>query len=103
MPPLRVGSRVLPYVGPGPGEHGVGEGSFTKQSLSYKKSMPQYGFGWGPQERKTNTTEAHNPQTYEPTNPESLSMMPVALVHEPLSLASLRYNTFGFLFFVVFF
>mmetsp|Transcript_14076 Transcript_14076/g.34091 ORF Transcript_14076/g.34091 Transcript_14076/m.34091 type:complete len:360 (-) Transcript_14076:90-1169(-) len=41
----REGSRVEPEMRPGPGAHGAGEGGFEKQKLSYKKSMPQYGFG----------------------------------------------------------
>ena len=37
--------KVPPPVTPGPGAFGDGEGGFTKQRLSYKKSNPQYGFG----------------------------------------------------------
>lgn len=37
--------KVAPLVVPGPGAHTTGEGAFTKQTVSYKKSNPQYGFG----------------------------------------------------------
>jgi hypothetical protein len=38
--------RVVPQISPGPGAHdGAAQGGFTKQRLSYNKSMPQYGFG----------------------------------------------------------
>ena len=38
-------SKVVREISPGPGAHGEGEGGFTKQRLSYKKSAAQFGFG----------------------------------------------------------